>query len=445
MAFQQGLSGLNASAKALDVISHNVANASTVGFKSSAAVFGDVYASAMMGATSANQVGMGSAVNAVRQSFVQGSISTTSNPLDVAIRGNGFFVMQRSDGSIGYTRNGQFDFDRNGNIVNASGDRLTGFPVLDASVVPAVYGGTAEPLTVDTNHITPRETRVSTIGVNFDSNAKSPLDALPPGPNIEDYLGATSIPVDSYNDTTAYTVYDSLGNATVVSLFFVRDPAVDGVSPNTWSVYSRMSGDVRPDPDDPASNLARPLELLGKVAFTPFGVLDQSDPTNGVFELTRTPDELGTGAAALTFSLDLSKSTQWNAAFGVTTAPWQDGYTTGRITGVSVSAEGVVRGSYSNGASKDIGKIALAEFRAPQGLIAVGDNLWAESHDSGQPAIGAPGTGVLGLVSSNRIEESNVDLTQELVNMIVQQRNYQANAQTIRTQDQLLQTLVNLR
>lgn len=410
MAFHQGLSGLSSSAKALDVISHNVANSSTVGFKSSAAVFGDVYASAMVGATSNNQVGMGSAVNSVRQSFVQGSISATNNPLDVAISGNGFFIMNRPDGSIGYTRNGQFDFDRNGNIINATGDKLTGFPVIDSTVVPAVFGGTVQPLYVDTNHITPRETTVSTIGVNFDSKATSPLDKLPPGPDINDYLDAASIPVDSYNATTSYTVYDSLGNAHVTTLFFVRGEAVDGVSPNTWSVYSRMSSDVRPDPDDPSANLGRPLELLGEVDFTQFGVLDKADPTNGIFELTRTPDELGTGAAPLTFSLDLSKSTQWNAAFGVTTAPWQDGYTTGRITGVSVNSDGVVRATYSNGASKDIGQVALAEFRAPQGLISVGDNLWAESYDSGQPAIGAPGTGVLGLVASNRVEESNVDL-----------------------------------
>ncbi len=445
MAFSQGLSGLSSSAKALDVISHNVANASTVGFKSSTAVFGDVYASAMIGATSNNQVGLGSAVNAVRQSFVQGAIAATNNPLDMAISGNGFFVMQRTDGSTAYTRNGQFDVDRDGNIVNATGDKLTGFPVLDATVVPAVFGGTVSPLYVDTTHITPRATSSATLGVNFDSTATNPRDMVPPGPNIEDYLDATSIPVESYNFTTSIDIYDSLGNQSILNLFLVRNPAVDGVSPNTWSVYSRLSSDVRPGEADPSVSIGRPLELLGTVNFTDRGVLDTTDPANGIFELTRTAAELGTGAADLTFSLDLSRSTQWNAAFGITTAPWQDGYTTGRLTGVSVSAEGVVRGSYSNGASKDIGKIALAEFRAPQGLISIGDNLWAESYDSGQPAIGAPGTGVLGLVSSNRIEESNVDLTQELVNMIVQQRNYQANAQTIRTQDQILQTLVNLR
>lgn len=446
MAFQQGLSGLSSSAKALDIISHNVANASTVGFKSSAAVFGDVYASAMIGATSDKQVGMGSSVNAVRQSFVQGNITATSNALDMAVSGNGFFVMQRMDGSIGYSRNGQFDVNRDGHIVNATGDKLTGFPVLDYTVVPAVFGGTPAPLYIDTTHITPRVTEQASLGLNFDSKTQNPLEMTPPGKDITEYFDATSIPVDSYNFTTAMDVYDSLGNAAVMSIFVVRDPVgTDGVSPGTWKVYGRLSTDVVPDPADPTKSTGPELQELGPISFTSLGTLDKTIADNGIFTVTRTAAEIGTGANDRTFTLDLSMSTQWNAGFGITTAPWQDGYTTGRLTGISVSAEGIVRGTYSSGAMKDIGKLALAEFRAPQGLVSLGDNLWAESYESGQPAVGSPGTGVLGLVSSYRIEESNVDLTQELVNMIVQQRNYQANAQTIRTQDQILQTLVNLR
>ncbi|WP_341644392.1 flagellar hook-basal body complex protein [Thauera sp. SDU_THAU2] len=176
-------------------------------------------------------------------------------------------------------------------------------------------------------------------------------------------------------------------------------------------------------------------------------MLDTSNPANGVFTniMQRTGAQLGTGADAMSFDLDLTRSTQWNSAFGVTTQPRQDGYTTGRLSGVSVSAEGVLLGTYSNGLSRAIGKLALAEFASPQGLTSLGNNLWAESWDSGQPAVGAPGTGALGMVTSSQIEESNVDLTQELVQMIIQQRNYQANAQSIRTQDQILQTLVNLR
>lgn len=445
MAFQQGLSGLNSSSKALDVISNNVANASTVGFKSSNTIFADMYASAMTGGTASLQVGIGSKVAAVAQTFTQGNLTATNNPLDMAINGNGFFRLQRTDGTIAYSRNGQFDVDRNGNIINAGSDKLTGFQALDSTTVPTVFAGEPSVLYIDTTNINPRETGEASLGVNLDSKMKNPLDQTPVGSDITNFLSNTTIPVDSYNYTTSMTVYDSLGNSSLMNLYFVRDPDVAGVSPNTWSVYGRLSNDVVPDPSNPALSTGVPLENLGTISFTAFGVPDTSVTNNGIFSLTRTAAEIGTGADELTFSLDLSKSTQWNTSSGVTTSPRQDGYTTGRLTGVTVSATGVVQGTYSNGQVRDIGLLALANFSSPQGLTSLGDNLWAESFESGQPTVGAPGTGVLGVVTAGQIEESNVDLTQELVSMIVQQRNYQANAQSIRTQDQILQTLVNLR
>lgn len=445
MAFQQGLSGLNSSSKALDVISNNVANASTVGFKASNTIFADMYASAMSGGVSSLQIGIGTKVAAVAQSFTQGNLTATNNPLDMAINGNGFFRLERSDGTVAYTRNGQYDIDRNGNIINASGDRLTGFQAIDNVSVPTVFAGEPTALYIDTSNINPRETGDASLGLNLDSSEKAPLDQNPVGSDITSFLSNTTIPADSYNYTTSMTVYDSLGNASLMNLFFVRDRDVGGVSPNTWSVYGRLSNDVVPDPANPALSTGLPLEDLGTISFTSFGVLDSTIAGNGVFNVTRTAAQLGTGADDLSFSLDLSRSTQWNTDSGVTTSPRQDGYTTGRLTGVSVSADGVVQGTYSNGQVNDIGLLALANFSSPQGLISLGDNLWAESYDSGQPTVGSPGTGVLGSVTAGQIEESNVDLTQELVAMIVQQRNYQANAQSIRTQDQILQTLVNLR
>lgn len=460
MAFQQGLSGLNSSSAALDTISHNVANASTVGFKAGYTVFGDLYANAMLGGASSIQVGNGSKVAAVWQSFTQGNPKITNNPLDMAIDGNGFFRMQRSDGSIAYTRNGQFDVSRDGYIINASGDKLTGFPVMNSNATPPVFHGEPSALYIDTTYISPRETTTASVGMNLDSKQKNPLNRDPAGLDINgtvpvtdpmgvvtdvDIVNLTNIPPDSYNYTTSMTVYDSLGNESMLSLYFVRDPDVGGVSPNTWSVYARLDNDVIPDPNNPQVSLGRPLELLGQIQMTEFGVLDETVADNGLFTFARTAEELGTGASGLSISLDLRASTQWNAANGVTTPPRQDGYTSGRLTGVSVSNGGVLQGTYSNGQTKAIGQLALAEFAAPQGLISLGGNLWAESYDSGAPAIGAPGTGVLGTVTSGQVEESNVDLTEELVNMIIQQRNYQANAQSIRTQDQLLQTLVNLR
>ncbi|ANQ85900.1 flagellar hook protein FlgE [Azoarcus olearius] len=445
MAFQQGLSGLNSSSKALDVISNNVANASTVGFKASNTIFADMYASAMTGGTSSLQVGIGSKVAAVTQSFTQGNLTATNNPLDMAINGNGFFRLSRSDGSIAYSRNGQFDVDRNGNIVNATGEKLTGFQALDTSGTQTVFSGEPSVIYIDTTNIAPRETGTASVGVNLDSSEKNPLNKNPVGSDINNFLNYTAIPVESYNYTTSMTVYDSLGNASLMNLYFVRDPDVAGVSPNTWTVYGRLSNDVVPDPADPALSTGAPLENLGTITFTNLGVPDSTIAGNGVFNVTRTGAQLGTGADDLNFTLDLSRSTQWNTDSGVTTSPRQDGYTTGRLTGLSVSNTGVVQGTFSNGQVRDIARLALANFSSPQGLTSLGDNLWAESFESGQPTVGAPGTGVLGSVTAGQIEESNVDLTQELVSMIVQQRNYQANAQSIRTQDQILQTLVNLR
>ncbi|THF64182.1 flagellar hook protein FlgE [Pseudothauera rhizosphaerae] len=446
MAFHQGLSGLASSSRALDTISHNVANASTVGFKAGYTVFADVYANSMLGGASSLQVGNGSSVAAVWQNFTQGNPTVTNNPLDMAISGNGFFRMAGTDGSIAYTRNGQFDVSRDGFIINATGYKLTGYAVVDPNVAPPVFQGEPSVLYVDTSNVAPRETGEASVGVNLNSTLVNPLDQTPPGSDITSFLNATSIPVDSYNYTTSMTVHDSLGNSSMLNLYFVRqsDP-VTGDPLNTWDVYARLDNDVVPDPADPTVNLGLPLEHLGEIAFTEFGVPDATVADNGIFSMSRTAAELGTGADALAFSLDLSKSTQWNSANGVTTAPRQDGYSTGRLTSLSVSSTGVLQGTYSNGQTRAIGMLALAEFSAPQGLISLGGNMWAESYDSGEPAVGAPGTGVLGSVTSGQVEESNVDLTEELVNMIIQQRNYQANAQSIRTQDQLLQTLVNLR
>ncbi len=460
MAFQQGLSGLNSSAKALDVISNNVANASTVGFKASNTIFADMYATAMTGGVSSLQIGIGSRVAAVTQSFTQGNVTATNNPLDMAINGNGFFRLERSDGTVAYSRNGQFDVSRDGFIINATGDRLTGYAAIDSNVTPTVFAGEPTAIYIDTSNIQPRETTTGSLGVNLDSKLRNPLNQDPVGTDITNFLATgisnpVSIPVDAYNYTTTMTVYDSLGNASLLNLYFVRNPndPLTGVAPNTWSVYGRLSNDVVPDPLNPAESTGEPLERLGSIEFNAFGVPVASFEADGVtptaqlgqFGFSRTAAQLQTGADDFDMTLDLKASTQWNTSSAVTTAPRQDGYTTGSLTGLSVSSNGIVQGTFSNGQVKDLAMLTLANFSSPQGLTSLGNNLWAESYDSGQAILGSPGTGVLGVVSSGQIEESNVDLTQELVNMIIQQRNYQANAQSIKTQDSILQTIVNIR
>ncbi|MFN3985967.1 MAG: flagellar hook protein FlgE [Rhodocyclaceae bacterium] len=444
MAFQQGLSGLNSASRAIDVTSNNIANASTVGFKTANAQFADVYASALSGASTGIQIGIGSTVNAVRQAFTQGNLSTSNNPLDLAINGNGFFRMQRTDGSIAYTRNGQFDIDKDGFIVSAIGDRLTGFPVATQQGAITVFEGQPAALRIDNSNIDPRETESATLTLNLDSREVNPGDLVPPVPDISNYLNDVEIPVESYNYTTSLTVFDSLGNPITATLYFVRQPGTP--SPNAWDVYARLSTDVVDDPGNPGQQIVNvPMTLLGTVPFTENGKVDTAALLATPLDtLDRTGAELGTGAGDVSITVSLNRATQFGSPFAVTELV-QDGYTTGQITGLVTTRDGIIQGRYSNGQTKDIGRIALANFASPNGLISLGNNLWAESPESGQPIIGSPGTGVLGVISAGVVEDSNVDLTQELVQLIVQQRNYQANAQSIRTQDQILQTLVNLR
>ncbi len=434
MAFQQGLSGLNASSKSIDVVSNNIANASTVGFKSGSARFADIYAASVNGASSNVQVGIGTFINSVFQSFTQGNPTITSNPLDMAINGNGFFRIQRADGSIAYTRNGQFDANKNGDVITSNGDYLSGFAVSSVINGTTLFEGTPSPIHIDTTPIQPSATQGAqgaSVVANLDSRNVRPTLAFDPA--------ADPIPVESYNSTTSMAVYDSLGNQHQLTYYFIRtDPATD----RQWSVWASMDGDTPTSLTGDTLGGGGFYEPANPLEFTELGVI--TNPTAATFNFTRTAAELGNGAADLDFDVNLSKMTQFGEPFAVTALP-QNGYGPGQLTGMNVTKDGIVQGTYSNGQTRSIAKLALANFASPNGLISLGNNLWAESSESGQPILGAPGTGVLGVVTSGQVEDSNVDLTAELVNLIIQQRNYQANAQSIRTQDQILQTLVNLR
>lgn len=425
MAFQQGLSGLNAASRALDVISNNVANASTVGFKAGRAEFADVYAAALNGAAAGVQVGIGSAVSAVTQSFSQGNITTTNNPLDVAINGNGFFRLQTADGTIAYTRNGQFDINGEGFLVNAQGLPLTGYPAMDGVVQRGVVPA---PIQLNYADAPPQLTTELTIGMNLDSRAPTPggpaFDPLDPHP-----LDANNLTAGGYNFTTSATVYDSLGNQHTATFYFLKSSTA-----GEWDVYPVVDGTASTTPASFTLEFATDGSLTSPSAATP---------------LTIEIDATRFGAApadALDFTLDLmmNGTTQFGSAFGVNTLS-QDGFAPGRLTGITIGKEGVIQGRYSNGASRDLGQIVLANFRSPNGLLSLGGNLWAESADSGPAIEDVPGSSNLGVLSAGSIEEANVDLTAELVQLIVQQRAYQANAQSVRAQDQLLQTIVNLR
>lgn len=408
MGFQQGLSGLNAASKSLDVIGNNVANASTVGFKGSQAQFADVYASSMAG-SSGGQAGIGVRVATVAQEFSQGNITSTNNSLDMAISGNGFFRMD-NNGSISYSRNGQFQMDKNGFIVNSQGYKLTGFLPNAAGTIVAT---TPADVQISTANLLPNPTANITAGVNLDSRAA----IVPAAPAFSPANSAT------YTSSTSSTIYDSLGGSHTATLYFAKTAA------NAWTSYLTVDGNMVP----------AGTGLLTTMTFNTNGVL--LTPAAAVASSSFTP---AGGGAAQTINFNFASTTQFGSNFGVNSLA-QDGYTSGSLTGFSTGSDGMVTGRYSNGQSKTLAQIVLANFSNPQGLQPMGNNQWVESSASGSPLVGAPGSASLGVIQSSATEDSNVDLTAELVNMITAQRVYQANAQTVKTQDQVLQTIVNLR
>lgn len=433
MSFQQGLSGLNVSSKNLDVIGNNVANASTVGFKASQAQFADVFAASLSGAGT-NAIGIGSKLAAVAQQFTQGNISTTNNPLDVAINGSGLFRMS-NNGAITYTRNGQFQLNKDGFMVGNTGLHLTGYQVKDGTLT-----GELGDLQLDTADLSPKVSANMAITANLDSRKTAPT--APFQMTLTEVVPATTpptyVPPDptQYNDSTSITVYDTLGNDHVASLYFVKDSA----TPNTWAVRMILDG---------GQFTTGAVMDMGTVTFDNTGKLQTvslQDPIKGVGVTTAVPCGWTSGDWDLTqaISLDMGKLTQYGNNFGVTTLT-QDGFTSGRLSGFNIDPEGLIQGRYTNGKTKTMGQIAVASFTNNQGLRNIGNNQWVESPESGQPIVGKPGSGNMGVLQSAAVEDSNVDLTQELVTMITAQRVYQANAQTIKTQDQVLQTLVNLR
>lgn len=405
MGFQQGLSGLNASSKALDTIGNNIANSGTIGFKSSATLFGDVYAASLGGG---GQVGIGTSVSGINQQFTQGNVTVSNNPLDLAINGQGLFRLN-DNGAITWTRNGQFNIDKGGYVVNSSGLRLTGYLANASSVI---VPSTPADILINSADLQPQPTGNSGTGVSVGLN----LDSRSP------VIAAAFVAIDptTYNSSTSATVYDTLGNPHLMSLFFKKTAA------NAWDIYTNLDGGAA----SAATGLT--FSSTGTLLTPASGLVAQS------FAVT-------TGATdPLLFDLNLTGSTQYGNIFGVTNVT-QDGYTSGRLVGLSVSADGTVQGRYSNGQTRDLAQVVLGNFNNPNGLSSLGGNQWAETADSGQPLVGSPGSGSLGVLQSGAIEESNVDLTAELVLLITQQRSYQANAQTIKTQDSILQTLVNLR
>lgn len=400
MSFSQAVSGLNAASSNLDVIGNNIANSATSGFKSSTAAFADMFAG--------SQTGLGTKVSAVIQNFGDGAINATGRNLDVALSGNGFFRLEDSNGSIYYSRNGQLQRNADGYLVNTEGLQVTGYPVT-GSPATVQTGADPVPIMIPTTQLPARATTQGSLQVNLNSS-----DALPTMTPFD------AKEVNSYNAKSSMTVYDSQGNDHQLDLYFVK------TANNQWQVYP-----IDSSTGEASSDFTLSFDENGQLtsdALQPITI----QGSNGA-------------AANQTLSIDFAGSSQQNTGETQFGNPKQDGYAPGELTGFTINDDGTIIGSYSNQRTQAMGQIVLSSFTNSEGLQPMGDNLWSESSSSGQPAIGTPGSGNFGTMTAGALEASNVDLSKELVNMIVAQRNYQSNAQTIKTQDQILNTLVNLR
>ena len=408
MGFQQGLSGLNGASRNLDVIGHNIANTATVGFKSSQAQFADVYASSLFG-VGGLQVGIGTKIADIAQSFTQGNISATGNTLDLAITGEGFFQVSK-DGVVSYTRNGQFHLDNQGFLVDNSEARVQGYAAINGVLNTAP--GSDLQVTFSTGQ--PQVTSTVDMALNLNADEDAPLVAFDPADT------------DSYNHNTSVTVFDALGSEHTMTLYFSKSAAA--VVPGTvdWNVNAYLDG----------------IAAGGSTITFPVTTGQITAATND-FAITADVS-VGGVATPLPITVNLANSTMFSGKFGVNTLT-QNGFGKGDLAGLAVTKDGIVQAQYTNGEALTIGQLSLSSFINPNGLQSIGDNHWIATPDAGTANTQQPNSGVLGLVQSGAVEDSNVDLTAELVNLIIAQRMYQANAQTIRAQDQILQTLVNLR
>ena len=406
MSFRIALSGLNASSADLDVISNNIANVSTTGFKKSRSEFADIFASSNIGTVS-TAIGSGVNVSKVDQQFSQGNIGFTDNGLDLAISGQGFFRLS-DNGSTVYTRSGSFGIDRDGYVTNAKSQRLTAYLADSSGNVTGALGD----LQLNTSDISPQPSADIDVGVNLDSTSSIPTPAFDP------------TDPSSYNNSTSLTLYDSQGNSHLGTVYFRKTAA------NTWETHLLVDNtEVTPS-------------VSGNLTFNTDGSL--ATPVGG--QVAYNTLALS-GASSLSLTLNYSgttPTTQYGSNFGVN-ALNQHGYASGRLSGIDISDTGIIQARYTNGQSKTLGQVALANFANPQGLRQLGDTSWAESFESGAALVGQPGSASLGSIQSGALEGSNVDLTEQLVNMITAQRNFQANSQVIKTEDTITQTIINIR
>ncbi|HTW75770.1 MAG TPA: flagellar hook protein FlgE [Steroidobacteraceae bacterium] len=411
MSFGIALSGLDAAQSDLDVTANNIANASTTGFKSSDPQFSELFSAAAQG-VSDTQIGGGVQLSDVQQQFSQGDIETTGNSLDLALNGSGFFTVS-SDGATQYTRAGSFTTNADGYVVNSQGQYLQVY----APTASGAFNTTSlTDLQIPSGDSAPAATTTASMVFNLPADATAPPDT-PFSPTDS----------NSYNQSTSLTVYDSLGAAHTASFYFVNTGS------GTWDAYESIDG---------TQVNTTPVEMTYSSSGALLNVTDANGGTN--------PEQIGfgtydptTGGAPMTITYNLDDTTQYGDSFGVTSQT-QNGYTTGQLSGVSVSSTGVVQANYTNGQSTDLGQVAIANFADQEGLQQVDNTNWVQTYASGAAVYGQAGGAGVGTIESGSLEESNVDITTQLVNMITAQRAFQANAEMVSTENQITQTVIGI-
>ena len=417
MSFNTALTGLNAASADLNVKSNNIANVNTTGFKSSRAEFADVYAVSAFGSSN-TAIGSGTVLNNVAQQFKQGNLEFTDSSLDLGVSGEGFFALapSQNSGEVIYTRAGAFGVNADGYVVNSSGQFLRTFPVNPDGTVSSTSLSSSQALLLPNTAGVPQATANAGLSVNVPSTAAAIAGAIDPNDPT------------TFNNSTSATVYDSLGNEHILTTYYQKTAA------NNWDVDVYIDEPSGPNPQTQVGGTE-------SLVFNPAsgGALTSGGP------ITVTIAALASGAVVpQAITLALTGTTQNSGGFTVLGLT-QDGFATGRLSGVDISDDGLVRATFTNGQSTPLGKIAMANFPNPQGLNQVGNTAWEETINSGAVLAGEAGTGTFGLIQSGALESSNVDLTKELVGLITAQRNFQANSKAIETNNTITQTIINLR
>jgi flagellar hook protein FlgE len=401
MGFSQAVSGMNAASNNLDVIGNNIANSETTGFKSGSVSFADVFAS--------SQVGLGVKVAAVTQNFSDGTVNSNGNALNVAISNNGFFRLVDDSGAVHYSRDGNFSKNASNQLVNNSGLHVSGYAA--TGTPPTIQQGTQPVnLTIPTAGLAAQATTTATMVAKLTSSAPILTDA--------NFNTADS---STYSFSQPMTSYDSQGNPHNISTYFVK------TADNTWQVHAV----------DSSSTAA--AQNLGTLQFDTSGQLTATSATTFNINMASI-----NGSSASSFALNLTGTQQQYATASSVSSQTANGYKAGDLTKYAINNDGTITGTYSNGQTQLLGQVVLANFANPQGLKSDGNNTWSATAESGQAIVGTAGNGNFGTLTSSALEGSNVDLSKELVNMIVAQRDYQSNAQTIKAQNAIMQTLVSL-